>query len=175
MRKARVLNAIERCALGSRLAGLTDIQVCTAVEAAVSSAKHFECYPERGEFWESIKGTDALVQLIIAGTKQFRELYEKCGRASNKYTLFYKEWMVYMLTHTSQQPSEESSQLWTQLADCHSQPVSDDTRKVMLCEILHAVQNHLQKELVTELESSQDSASDTTTAVSDDIALFIHC
>ena len=77
-----------------------------------------------------------------------------------------------MLTFTGDQPaSQKTCTLQAQLSECYSQPVSDDTHRVVICDILHTLQLLLQTELVTELKASHQLQSEVVRE-SDDMALY---
>ena len=172
--KKRVLCVKEHNELSTNLKSLDQDAVCAVVETTVSAGLHFVCYPEKKAFWESIRGTAALRSFIAAASHEFVQLYETCGRGANKYARFFRSWLEYMLTHTRDQPSASSKELWGNLAKCYSQTVSNDIKRVILCEILHSLQHHLQRTLIIELEDRcEDNSTKTELAVgSNDTALY---
>lgn len=79
-----------------------------------------------------------------------------------------------MLTHTGDQPSDPNKELWKNMSKCYPHTISNDTKRVILCEVLHTLQSHLQRRLISELEDSHEDSSSKATpgAGSDGVALY---
>ena len=170
--KTRMLQVKERKALSTVLRSLDKKSICSKVVTTVDCGLHFSCYPERKAFWDSIRSSTALQALIDEATEEFARLYLTHDRGPTKYVRFLRAWLQYMLTFTGDQPaSQKTCTLRAQLAECYSQPVSEDTRRVVICDILHTLQLLLQTELVTELKGSHQLPSEGVRG-SDDTALY---
>ena len=168
--KPRILNATERARMQNKLAILQPPEICYAVEAIVDVAK--QLFPRQERILGIHKGYCCIAQVYCCwNTSLESSMPPVAVEQTSMPSLFGAGWAT-CLTHTTEQPSPENHLLWQLLAQCHSQPVSADTRKVMLCEILHALQYTLQKEIAAELEASADTQECATVSGSDDVALL---
>ena len=79
-----------------------------------------------------------------------------------------------MLCYTGDKPTQSSQKVWDDLAGCYPHTVSEDTRRVVVCDILHNLQALLQKEVCDEIEQSYTSETNKTATAqgSDDVALY---
>ena len=147
------------------LRSLEQNEIEAAVEAAVTSGLHLTCYPERKAFWGSIKGTQALHAFLVHATSHFASAYQRT-KGADKYPQFFLAWMQYMHTIASgdqpDQPSDPGIVLWEEVVKCHAQIISDEDRRLMVCEILHTLQGYLLGKLGHELEAACQAGSDTT-------------
>lgn len=89
----------------------------------------------------------------------------------------YRDWLQYQLTFTDLS-NDDTKQLWEALASCHQGDISNNTRRVLLCDILQGVQTWVQQKISVEIEavsckcsSSADTQPNTSTG-SDDVALY---
>ena len=162
----------ERKSLVSKLQNLDKKSVCTRVEEAVSKHQYLSCFPEQQAFWATIRGSDCLRALVSEATDQFSRLYLANGRGKSKYAHFFRAWMQYMLAYTGDQPNEKESNLWSDLAKLHPDAISENTRRVIVCDILHTLQDVLQRELIIELDTTRAQSSLEPARGSDDTALY---
>ena len=164
----RVLRKKERKALSAVLKSLDRKSLCSKVVAKVGSGLHFTCYPERKKFWDCICTSDAL-RALISATDEFVRLYMAQTRG-NKYAKFLQAWLQYMNALSGDRQASESCIL---LEKCCPQPVSQDTWRVVMCDILHTLQLQLQAVLVKELDDSQETNTEVSSvSVSDDTSLY---
>ena len=183
--KSKLLRVRERKELMSSLESLDLPTVCQEVESLVSKGMHLTIYPERKALWDTIKGSKALHNLISAAKAKFTQLYHSCGKGADKYSRFYFAWMQYMASYTSHKLSSDKA-TWINLTASCSSYISEDTSKVMICDILQSLQNYLTGQIAKELEckSINDDASEEAchdgdeydggdcSATSDDTALY---
>ena len=88
--------------------------------------------------------------LISVAKAKFVQLYHFSGKGADKYSRFYCAWLEYMASYTIDSPSTEK-EIWVNLtASCT--PVSEDTRRVIICDILQSLQNYLMGIIAKELE-----------------------
>jgi len=175
----------ERKELMNNLESLDLATVCQEVELMISKGIHFTVYPERKALWDTIKGSKALHDFISLGKAKFVQLYHSCGKGADKYSRFYYAWMQYMASYTNDKPSAEKELVWVNLIASYSLDVSEDTRRVMICDILQSLQNCLTAKIAKELECTSTNDTDGTanhdsdeygssdySSTSDDTALY---
>ena len=124
--------------------------VCKEVESLVSKGMHFAVYPERKALWETLKGSKGLHNLISVAKAKFVQVYHLSGKGADKFSRFYCAWLKYMASYTSDSPSTEK-ETWINLTTSCT-PVSEDTRRVIICDILHSLQNYLMGLIAKDLE-----------------------
>jgi len=172
--KSRLLRVDDRKKLSNSLDSLDLPSLCQEVESIVSKGMHLTIFPDRKALWDTVKGSDALSRLITAAKKEFVLLYNKCGKGANKQARFLHAWMQYMLSHTRSSPSAENQMLWKDLITSYPHEVSEDTRRIIVCEVLQTVQCCLTSKIAADLESlSTKSLEDghASSSSSDDTAL----
>ena len=144
-------------------------------QATIDRELDLQCFPDRMEFWHSIKGTAALKEVVKAGARKYMDLYTLHGKGRDKYSSLYRDWLNYQLVFTDN-PDTVTKQLWEALVSCHTGVVSVDTRRVILCSILNGVQSWLQQKISVEIEAISDSGSSSDESIpvtgSYDVSLY---
>ena len=57
-----------------------------------------------------------------------------------------------MVTHTSNNPSPKNVMIWQKMIASYSHKISDDDKRIILCDILHALQSQLTTYIAKDLE-----------------------
>ena len=174
-KKTRVLKATERRGICAELKSLDLRALLLEVEASIDKGLDLQCFPERKSFWDSIKGSEELHTLTKTASHKFVELYKLRAKGRDKYSYFYRDWLKYMLTFTTTEfETDLNRKQWDALASHHQGDVSDDTKRVILCGVLHGVQSRLQQIISSEIESISGPSCSTSMLPrgSDDVSLY---
>jgi len=154
--------------------------MCQEVKAAVSKGTHFAVYPERKALWDAISASNGLLRFLSAAKTKFIQLYLCCGKGADKSCHLICEWLKYMVSHTVDKNGEAEG-LWSTMIVSYSGEITEETIKVIVCDILHAIQDHLTAQIAKQLDRSRDNGrsmddeddmDDSSNDHSDDIALF---
>ena len=90
--------------------------ICEEVESLVSKGMDFVAYPKRKALWETIKGSKVLHDLISGAKRKFVQLYHSSGKGADKSCRFYRAWLEYMASYTSDSESADK-EYWMNLND----------------------------------------------------------
>lgn len=139
------MKATERRGICAELKSLDLRSLLLEVEASIDKGLDLQCFPERKSFWDSIKGSEELHT-----SQKFVELYKLRAKGRDMYSYFYRDWLKYMLTFTTTEfETDLNRKQWDALASHHQGDVSDDTKRVILCGVLHGVQSRLQQQIIS--------------------------
>jgi len=127
-------------------------------------------YPERKALWDTITCFKELPSLISVTKAKFIQLYMYL-QGTNKYAHFLRSWNEYIATHTSDNPSPENVIIWQKMIVSYSHTISEDDKRIILCDILHTLQSQLTMYIAKDMEKI-DEGDESEVRNHDDAALY---
>ena len=118
-------------------------EMCQEVEATVSKEMHFTVY---GALWNTIAGSNGLLKFVSTAKDKFIQLYLSCGKSADKCCQLFCAWLEYMAYHTTSK-ADETEGIWRSKIEFYSGEISEDSRKVIICDILLAIQDYLTEQI----------------------------
>ena len=79
-----------------------------------------------------------------------------------------------MVTHTSNNPLPENVMIWQKMIASYSHKISADDKRIILCDILHALQSQLTTYIAKDLEkiNQGDESEELDVTPSDDTGMY---
>ena len=149
-------------------------RVVSHIHTTVSSSLVPGLFPERLVFWEMIRDTVELKNFIHSAIDKFISLFEQNSKGKEKYANLYLAWLDYIRTFMCRS-KQTLATLATMallrgnhaLGTC----ISSATQRTVIAGILHAVQDGIQSQMATKIETLEAECS-VTELPADDTALY---
>ena len=169
-KQIRLLNVQER----SQVLEIDREMILVHIHTSLASTLVSALFPERLTLWESIRDTTELKRFIYSAIDKYISLYEHNSKGKEKYATLYLAWLDYICTFTCR--SRQTLATLASLALLRGylvQDVSFNTQRTVIAGILHSVQEAIQSQMATKIETvGLQADSSTTDLCADDTALY---
>lgn len=149
-KKTRLLRKEERTLVKDIDKAAVVLHVTTSVPTGLVSS----LFPERKRLWDSISSTEELTTFIEHLTDKYILLYDKYSKGREKYANLYLAWLNTIRSYTCKsQQTETTKGEWAPVLARHDATVSDSAQATVLACILHDIQQEINSQMATHIES----------------------
>ena len=146
------------------------LHVTTSVPCGLVSS----LFPERKSLWDSISNTKELTKFIEHLADKYLLLYEQYSKGREKYANLFLAWLDTIRSYTCKSERTQTTRgEWAPVLAMHDSTVSESTQATVLASILHAVQEEIQSQMATHIQSlTEDQPTAFTEKPSDETSLY---
>ena len=174
--RSKALSNAQRDQLMIKLKEVNLGNVQEDVLSGVTSAKQMDVFPERKAFWEKVKLSQELKEIVRVMMESYLTIFSECGKRSMPYTHFQIRWHKYVSTFILEGKDEcnpQSLALWEGLVQVSGDSPTFEVRSNLLAEIGKIVYACMNTQAVKAKSMSNSTVPEATVMKpSDEVSLF---